>query len=189
MKKKLLFSALILVLLCVIFIFLGLRQNAAPAGSTASQDNKEPITATLAVCGDIMSHSPQTNDAYDAATDTYSYLPCFQSVSSWIEAADYAVANFETTLNGPPYSGYPQFCAPDALAYDLKTIGFDLVTTANNHSMAGRFGPGGAPTRGNLPDPGSVHPEQRCHCSGRGRNFRGFSGIHLRNQRDCSSSG
>lgn len=54
MKKKLLFSALILVLLCVIFIFLGLRQNAAPAGSTASQDNKEPITATLAVCGDIM---------------------------------------------------------------------------------------------------------------------------------------
>ena len=41
----------------------------------------------------------------------------------------------ETTLNGPPYSGYPQFCAPDALAYDLKTIGFDLVTTANNHSM------------------------------------------------------
>ena len=135
MKKKLLFSALILVLLCVIFIFLGLRQNAAPAGSTASQDNKEPITATLAVCGDIMSHSPQTNDAYDAATDTYSYLPCFQSVSSWIEAADYAVANFETTLNGPPYSGYPQFCAPDALAYDLKTIGFDLVTTANNHSM------------------------------------------------------
>ena len=116
MKKKLLFSALILVLLCVIFIFLGLRQNAAPAGSTASQDNKEPITATLAVCGDIMSHSPQTNDAYDAATD-------------------YAVANFETTLNGPPYSGYPQFCAPDALAYDLKTIGFDLVTTANNHSM------------------------------------------------------
>ena len=45
------------------------------------------------------------------------------------------MANFETTLHGPPYSGYPQFCAPDALAYDLKTIGFDLVTTANNHSM------------------------------------------------------
>ena len=44
-------------------------------------------------------------------------------------------ATLETTLNGPPYSGYPQFCAPDALAYDLKTVGFDLVTTANNHSM------------------------------------------------------
>ena len=49
MKKKLLFSALILVLLCVIFIFLGLRQNAAPAGSTASQDNKEPVLGGLSL--------------------------------------------------------------------------------------------------------------------------------------------
>ncbi len=78
---------------------------------------------------------PQTNDAYDAATDSYSYLPCFQYVRPWIESADYAVANFETTLNGPPYSGYPQFCAPDALAYGVQAIGFDLVTTANNHCM------------------------------------------------------
>lgn len=82
-----------------------------------------------------MSHTPQTNDAYDAATDSYSYLPCFQYVRPWIESADYAVANFETTLNGPPYSGYPQFCAPDALAYGVQAIGFDLVTTANNHCM------------------------------------------------------
>ena len=80
-------------------------------------------------------HSPQTNDAYDAATDTYNYRPCFQYVKPWIENADYAVANFETTLNGPPYSGYPQFSAPDALAADIKDTGFDLVTTANNHSM------------------------------------------------------
>ena len=82
-----------------------------------------------------MSHTPQTNDAYNASTDTYSYLPCFQFAQRWIEGADFAVGNLETTLNGPPYSGYPAFCAPDALAYDLKTIGMDLVTTANNHSM------------------------------------------------------
>ncbi len=181
------------------FHLLGLRQNAAPAGSTASQDNKEPITATLAVCGDIMSHSPQTNDAYDAATDTYSYLPCFQSVSSWIEAADYAVANFETTLNGPPYSGYPQFCAPDALAYDLKTIGFDLVTTANNHSMDKGF-QGLARTLDVLDQAGLQHVgtyrTQEAFTQNNGvivADVGGisvaFSGIHLRNQRDCSSSG
>ena len=92
-------------------------------------------TVGNAVCGDIMSHLPQTNDAYDAATDTYSYLPCFQYAKAWTESADYTVGNLETTLNGPPYSGYPQFCAPDALAYNLKSIGFDLVTTANNHCM------------------------------------------------------
>ena len=142
MNKKLLLAILVILLLCALLAFLGLRQQAQPTGSggqsaqqeQASQEVPAPITATLAVCGDIMSHSPQTNDAYDAATDTYSYLPCFQYVQPWIESADYAVANFETTLNGPPYSGYPQFCAPDALAYDIQAIGFDLVTTANNHS-------------------------------------------------------
>ena len=143
MNKKLLLAILVILLLCALLAFLGLRQQAQPTGSggqsaqqeQASQEVPAPITATLAVCGDIMSHSPQTNDAYDAATDTYSYLPCFQYVQPWIESADYAVANFETTLNGPPYSGYPQFCAPDDLAYDIQAIGFDLVTTANNHSM------------------------------------------------------
>lgn len=143
MNKKLFLAILVILLLCALLAFLGLRQQAQPTGSggqsaqqeQASQEVPAPITATLAVCGDIMSHSPQTNDAYDAATDTYSYLPCFQYVQPWIESADYAVANFETTLNGPPYSGYPQFCAPDALAYDIQAIGFDLVTTANNHSM------------------------------------------------------
>lgn len=145
MNKKILLVVLILLVLCAALVFLGLRQDTVPAGGDGGEEVQsvqqqqeeipEPITATLAVCGDIMSHSPQTNDAYDAATDTYSYLPCFQYVRPWIESADYAVGNFETTLNGPPYSGYPQFCAPDALAYDIKTIGFDLVTTANNHAM------------------------------------------------------
>ena len=141
-KKTYLLAALVLVAICVVLIALGVRHNAAlstgggeSGGETAAQETSAPITATLAVCGDIMSHSPQTNDAYDAATDTYNYKPCFQYVKPWIEEADYAVANFETTLNGPPYSGYPQFSAPDALASDIKDTGFDLVTTANNHSM------------------------------------------------------
>lgn len=143
MNKKIVLVILVLLVLCAALVFLGVRQQTVPTGGDGNEvqsaqqqeETREPITATLAVCGDIMSHSPQTNDAYDAATDTYSYLPCFQYVKPWIESADYAVGNFETTLNGPPYSGYPQFCAPDALAYDIQAIGFDLVTTANNHAM------------------------------------------------------
>ena len=135
-------TALVIVLLCALLLVLGGRQergsdSVTPAAVQTEEETPDlqPVTATLAVCGDIMSHTPQTNDAYDAATDTYSYLPCFQFVRPWLENADYAVGNLETTLNGPPYSGYPAFCAPDALAYDLKEIGVDLVTTANNHSM------------------------------------------------------
>ncbi|MDY3014182.1 MAG: CapA family protein [Evtepia sp.] len=143
MNKKLFLTALVLVLVCALLVFLGIKKEHPQAPSSQGQqtsstqqtEKQEPITATLAVCGDIMSHLPQTNDAYDASSNTYSYLNCFQFVKPWIEQADFAVGNFETTLNGPPYSGYPQFCAPDALAHDIKAIGFDLVTTANNHSM------------------------------------------------------
>lgn len=143
----------IIVILCALLIILGHRQDTgnpvfhSSSGSSGSQETEteptdypDPVTVTLSVCGDIMSHTPQTNDAYDASTGTYSYLPCFQFAQHWIEEADYAVGNLETTLNGPPYSGYPAFCAPDALAYDLKTIGIDLVTTANNHAMDKGFG-------------------------------------------------
>ena len=147
MNRTIPLAALIILILCALLIVLGVRQENAPEDSLSSSAQAggseetesvpvpDPITVTLAVCGDIMSHTPQTNDAYDASTDSYSYLPCFQFVRPWIEGADYAVGNLETTLNGPPYSGYPAFCAPDALAYNLKEIGMDLVTTANNHSM------------------------------------------------------
>lgn len=145
MSRKFTLFALLVALACALLIGLGVHQNAKnalrPTGASPSNseldrvDATGPITATLAVCGDTMSHTPQTNDAYDKATDTYSYHHCFQFIQSWIEKADYAVANLETTLNGPPYTGYPQFCAPDALAHNMKEAGFDLVTTANNHSL------------------------------------------------------
>ena len=95
-----------------------------------------PTVATLAVCGDVMSHMPVTNDAWDAERGVYDYTPIMAEAEPYVSAADYAVANLETTLaGGPGYSGYPRFHSPDALAYDLKSLGFDLLLTANNHCM------------------------------------------------------
>ena len=96
----------------------------------------EPTVATLAVCGDAMSHMPLTNDAWDAETQRYDYLSIMEAARPYVEAADYALVNLETTLaGGPDYSGYPRFNAPDDLALDLKELGFDLLLTANNHCM------------------------------------------------------
>lgn len=41
----------------------------------------------------------------------------------------------ETTFAGSAngYSSYPKFNTPESLAYNLKKIGFDVLTTANNH--------------------------------------------------------
>lgn len=95
-----------------------------------------PTVATLAVCGDVMSHMPVTRDAWDEAAGEYDYGPIMAGAAPIVERADFAVANLETTLaGGPGYSGYPAFNSPDALAQNLKDMGFDLLLTANNHCM------------------------------------------------------
>ena len=92
--------------------------------------------ATLAVCGDVMSHMPLIEDAWNAEASCYDYRPMLRDAAPYVRAADYAVANLETTFaGGPKYSGYPRFNAPDALADALLDAGFDLLLTANNHCM------------------------------------------------------
>jgi len=96
----------------------------------------EPIVSTLAVCGDVMSHMPLTNDVYDNVRGVYDYGRVLAGAEPYISSADYAVANFETTMaGGPHYSGFPFFNSPDGLAQSLKDAGFDLMLTANNHCM------------------------------------------------------
>jgi poly-gamma-glutamate synthesis protein (capsule biosynthesis protein) len=90
-------------------------------------------TVFLLFAGDVMQHKTQI-DAVSKADGTYDYEPCFRLVKNEIASADLAVANLEVPLAGKPYSGYPQFSAPDAVALALKDIGFDVLLTANNHS-------------------------------------------------------
>lgn len=90
---------------------------------------------SLMFVGDIMQHDSQINSAYDVTSKTYDYNPCFQFVKPYFESVDYAIGNLELTLAGPPFKGYPQFSAPDALAFALRDAGMDVLVTANNHSM------------------------------------------------------
>jgi len=83
--------------------------------------------------GDLMQHKDQFKYALND-DGTYDYSECFQYVKHEIESADIAVANFETTLAGPPYHGYPNFCAPDKFLVDCMDAGFDIMLTANNHT-------------------------------------------------------
>lgn len=87
--------------------------------------------------GDVMSHGPQINAARNETTDSYDYDASFQFVKPIIEQHDIAIANLEVTHAGKPYSGYPQFSAPDELSSALMNCGFDVLITANNHSCDG----------------------------------------------------
>lgn len=95
----------------------------------------EPTVSHLMVAGDIMCHNPINRDAYVKETGTYDYTHMMQEAAVQLQAADYAVANLETVLGGgPKYSGYPRFNSPDVLVQNVRDIGFDLVSTANNHT-------------------------------------------------------
>lgn len=89
---------------------------------------------TLLFAGDAMQHQGQL-DAARRADGIYDYTDCFAAVKDYISAADYAVVNFETTMAGGKYTGYPCFNSPDSYASALSDAGFDLFLTANNHTL------------------------------------------------------
>ena len=92
-------------------------------------------TLRLLFTGDIMGHSPQITSAQLVKNKTYDYHPCFEYIQPVLRQADLAIGNLELTLPGaPPYTGYPMFRSPDALATALKDAGFDILVTANNHA-------------------------------------------------------
>ena len=101
------------------------------------ENKQEDATFTMAVTGDIMCHNTQYKDAYNASTDAYDFSYVFEDVKRYIQTADIAIGNLETTFAGPEvgYSSYPTFNTPETLAYNLKDLGFDVLTTANNHSL------------------------------------------------------
>jgi len=101
------------------------------SAQNANQSNEK---ITLLFLGDIMGHDEQIWSAENRETHTYSYDDVFQYVKDDISEADIAIANFEVTLAGPPYAGYPAFSSPVPLAAACINAGIDVFTTANNHA-------------------------------------------------------
>ena len=83
--------------------------------------------------GDAMCHSPQIMYAKKSMEENYDFSGCFQYLTDILAKGDLNIVNLETTLAGSPYSGYPQFCAPDEFALALKEAGFNFFLLANNH--------------------------------------------------------
>lgn len=106
---------------------------------------------TIAAVGDVLLHQPLQTRAY-GSSDTNGAL--WRGVKDLLEGADLAYANLEGPtaagiasggrsvkdpgmqfgVNGV-YTGFPLFNYHPVLAWDLKKAGFDIVSTANNHSM------------------------------------------------------
>ena len=94
----------------------------------------EVARADMLATGDLMLHLPIIRSAKSGKT--YDFSSIFQYLNRYINQADYAVVNLETTLSGTDgleYTGYPKFNSPDAITTAVKDVGFDMMLTGNNH--------------------------------------------------------
>lgn len=153
--NTILFIILILLIIttCVFFLINSSRNNnlnslenhtsennsSQPASSDDVKEEELPkdTEITMSVVGDIMCHDSQYKDAYVKETNSYDFSYVFSDIKYYLQIADIAVGNLETTFAGSNvgYSNYPTFNTPEQLAYDLKRIGLDVLSTANNHSL------------------------------------------------------
>ncbi|MDD3169011.1 MAG: CapA family protein, partial [Eubacteriales bacterium] len=93
-----------------------------PPQQTA-EEQEEAVSLLLSAVGDVMVHKPQIPAQYDSETETYNFDNNFEYVKKYLERADLALCNLETTFAGVNYTGYPVFNAPESLADALKKAG------------------------------------------------------------------
>ena len=85
-----------------------------------------PDTVTVCFTGDIMMHSRQLE---------FDFSGYFKEVEHIFRASDITVGNMEFPLAGEPYTGYPQFSAPDSFAEHVAESGINVFLCANNHIL------------------------------------------------------
>lgn len=84
--------------------------------------------------GDVLLHSYLINGGLNE-DGNYNYDYAFRHLPALTNDADLAIVNMEGTMAGVPYSGFPLFSAPDAIASAIRSGGFDMALTANNHMI------------------------------------------------------
>ena len=163
MKKKVIPIVLLFILTILCGGFLGYYQGMEEANSVVAvsqiviPENHEmkqvseqfapyfKKTAKITAVGDIMLHKWQIERGYEKATDSFDFAESFTYIKPYLSEADYTVGNLELTMAGRNqnhsgtailgYTDYPCFNAPEVIAKNLKDVGVDLVSTANNHSL------------------------------------------------------
>lgn len=96
----------------------------------------------MVMSGDLLWHNTlwlqaAADHARTGKGDTYDFDPMFAMMKPIISGADLAIAHNEVPFAAPGAkpTGYPSFAAPHQIAAWMKTMGWDLATTASNHSI------------------------------------------------------
>ncbi|MDU6783068.1 CapA family protein [uncultured Peptoniphilus sp.] len=118
------------------FDFSNHENKISEAKNLKIEDRKKEDKSQVKILamGDMIFHQPIVKNY--RSNDSYDFTPIFNNISSDINEADLAIANFEGSVNSNrKLSGFPLFNFPKETIYSLKNVGFDLLSTANNHAL------------------------------------------------------
>jgi poly-gamma-glutamate synthesis protein (capsule biosynthesis protein) len=111
---------------------------AAPAPALAADTAREHVHLSVEANGDLLIHSPIYQRAQALGGGRrYEFRPMLREIRRYVRAADLAICHVETPMGPGPPSGYPRFNTPRALAPAIRWTGWDVCSTASNHTLDG----------------------------------------------------
>lgn len=147
-KKVVIIAASILLIAVIALVILKVYPNTKETIGTASdkQENKiepeeskeETTSASLIMVGDNLVHSSIYKEAHrNADNKGYDFKPMLRLIKEKVKNYDIAYYNQETILGGSKMglSDYPCFNSPYEAGGNMLDAGFNLVSTASNHTM------------------------------------------------------
>ncbi|MGL4336269.1 MAG: CapA family protein [Turicibacter sp.] len=92
--------------------------------------------STMVGAGDVLLHDTVFND-FRVEGNLFDFSPLLEDIKGYIEPADFAFVNQETNIGGAEIglSSYPNFNSPYEIATQLRDIGFNMFSRANNHTL------------------------------------------------------
>jgi hypothetical protein len=94
------------------------------------------VRLVVSASGDLLIHSQVFQRALaDGGGRRYDFAPMLASIRRYIGGADLAVCQVETPMSAAPFTGYPVFNTPPALAAAIHRTGWEACSTAGTHTL------------------------------------------------------
>jgi poly-gamma-glutamate synthesis protein (capsule biosynthesis protein) len=110
----------------------------SPPATVSATATPPPDSFTLVATGDVLVHQGTSLTAGARQPDgSYDFSAVFAGIAPIVSAADLAICHLETPVApaGGPFSGYPAFAVQPEIVGALAGAGYDLCSTASNHSL------------------------------------------------------
>ncbi|MCH9718914.1 MAG: CapA family protein [Actinomycetia bacterium] len=109
--------------------------TSSPTPSPTPSPPKRKVV-NVAATGDFLIHGAVFRRALrNGGGNRYDFDPMFRSIRKYIKKADVAICHFEVPMTGGSPAGYPSFNSPRSLANSAKRTGWDICSTASNHTL------------------------------------------------------